>query len=154
MFVPLLDQDWTNRTKDLDKIISDPWLTSSKLIASFLIFDVTRFLGAAYGTAQEPVEIPCKGIPNISGKQVRFCLKNQDKMPTVAEGAYHGIEECQFQFRGRRWNCTTIDGDQSVFGRVLDRGKWTDTFDGIAFFLTPTHTKYNHNPPPPQEYEI
>nr|AHY22358.1 Wnt3 [Paracentrotus lividus] len=97
------------------------------------------FLGAAYGTAQEPVEIPCKGIPNISTKQVRFCLKNQDKMPTVAEGAHQGIQECQHQFRGRRWNCTTIDGDQSVFGRVLERGSRETAFVNAILAAGVTH---------------
>ena len=44
-------------------------------------------------------------------------------MTSVAEGAHQGIQECQYQFRGRRWNCTTIEGDFSVFGRVLDKGE-------------------------------
>ena len=44
-------------------------------------------------------------------------------MPSVAEGAHVGITECQWQFRGRRWNCTTVDGDNTVFGKVIEYGK-------------------------------
>lgn len=43
-------------------------------------------------------------------------------MPSVAEGVKLGIQECQHQFRGRRWNCTTIDDSLAIFGPVLDKG--------------------------------
>lgn len=44
-------------------------------------------------------------------------------MPSVAEGVKLGIQECQHQFRGRRWNCTTIKDNLAIFGPVLDKGK-------------------------------
>lgn len=55
-------------------------------------------------------------------KQLRFCRNYVEIMPSVAEGVKLGIQECQHQFRGRRWNCTTVDDSLAIFGPVLDKG--------------------------------
>ncbi|XP_071478361.1 proto-oncogene Wnt-3-like [Diadema antillarum] len=60
-------------------------------------------------------------------------------MSSVAEGAHKGIQECQFQFRGRRWNCTTIDGDDSVFGPVLNKGTRESAFVNAILAAGVTH---------------
>lgn len=57
-------------------------------------------------------------------------------MPSVAEGVKLGIQECQHQFRGRRWNCTTIHDSLAIFGPVLDKG-------------TPTSGSFNRRAPRP-----
>jgi len=46
-----------------------------------------------------------------------------DVIPSVSEGAEIGINECKQQFLYERWNCTTSK-DPTVFGRVLDVGKF------------------------------
>nr|CAD7445996.1 unnamed protein product [Timema bartmani] len=38
---------------------------------------------------------------------------------SVGHGARMGIDECQYQFRMSRWNCTTFGNTTSVFGGVL-----------------------------------
>lgn len=42
------------------------------------------------------------------------------------------IEECQHQFKYRRWNCTTINKEnEPVFGNALNKGKIF--YDGKIF---------------------
>ncbi|CAB1441596.1 unnamed protein product [Pleuronectes platessa] len=65
--------------------------------------------------------ILCGSIPGLVPKQLRFCRNYIEIMPSVAEGVKLGIQECQHQFRGRRWNCTTIKDNLAIFGPVLDK---------------------------------
>jgi hypothetical protein len=37
-------------------------------------------------------------------------------------GASKSIEECQYQFQDRHWNCSTVR-DGTVFGPVISHGK-------------------------------
>lgn len=66
----------------------------------------------------------CGSIPGLLPKQLRFCRNYVEIMPSVAEGVKIGIQECQHQFRGRRWNCTTVNDSLAIFGPVLDKGEW------------------------------
>ncbi|NP_001158456.1 wingless-type MMTV integration site family, member 3 precursor [Saccoglossus kowalevskii] len=84
-------------------------------------------LGVSYSPASVE-EISCGQIPGLVSKQLRFCRRNQELMPSVAEGAQLGIRECQNQFKGRRWNCTTVGNDQSVFGNVLNNASRETAF--------------------------
>lgn len=77
----------------------------------------------------------CGSIPGLVPKQLRFCRNYIEIMPSVAEGVKLGIQECQHQFRGRRWNCTTIDDSLAIFGPVLDKGTasgWGRRWVGVA----------------------
>lgn len=65
----------------------------------------------------------CTQLKGLSQGQVRLCQLFTDHMPSVGRGAQLGILECQHQFANRRWNCSTIEGDSSVFGPVLNIGK-------------------------------
>lgn len=40
---------------------------------------------------------------------MNFCKRNPSFMDSVKIGAARAIDECQFQFRSRRWNCSTLD---------------------------------------------
>lgn len=70
--------------------------------------------------------ILCSSIPGLVPKQLRFCRNYVEIMPSVAEGVKIGIQECQHQFRGRRWNCTTVNNSLAIFGPVLDKGERTE----------------------------
>ncbi|XP_061413103.1 proto-oncogene Wnt-3-like [Lethenteron reissneri] len=84
----------------------------------------------------------CASIPGLVPKQLRFCRNYQELMPSVAEGVRLGIQECQHQFRGRRWNCTTMTEGPAIFGPVLERATREASFvhavssAGVGFAVT------------------
>lgn len=51
-------------------------------------------------------------------------------MTYIGDGAKTGIKECQYQFRQRRWNCSTVD-NTSVFGRVLQIGECSKSIGSL-----------------------
>ncbi|CAH1784942.1 unnamed protein product [Owenia fusiformis] len=61
----------------------------------------------------------CTHLRGLSPGQTKLCQLYQDHMPAVSRGAKLGIHECQYQFRNRRWNCSTVD-DDSVFGPITE----------------------------------
>ncbi|XP_071961062.1 protein Wnt-2b-A-like [Antedon mediterranea] len=63
--------------------------------------------------------ILCENIPGLVGKQRQLCRANPDVMISLGGGAKVGVEECQNQFGNSRWNCSTINGDTTVFGKVM-----------------------------------
>ncbi|ELW70326.1 Protein Wnt-5a [Tupaia chinensis] len=63
----------------------------------------------------------CSQLAGLSQGQKKLCHLYQDHMQYIGEGAKTGIKECQYQFRHRRWNCSTVD-NTSVFGRVMQIG--------------------------------
>uniref|UniRef100_A0A8C9DJL6 Protein Wnt n=1 Tax=Prolemur simus TaxID=1328070 RepID=A0A8C9DJL6_PROSS len=63
----------------------------------------------------------CDNIPGLVSRQRQLCQRYPDIMRSVGEGAREWIRECQHQFRHHRWNCTTLDRDHTVFGRVMLR---------------------------------
>jgi len=71
-----------------------------------------------YNTVADNSRSMCKRIKGLSSGQEKLCLLYTDHMLHVGRGARSGIGECQYQFRNRRWNCSTVD-DSTVFGPVL-----------------------------------
>ncbi|CAF4557598.1 unnamed protein product [Rotaria sp. Silwood1] len=57
-------------------------------------------------------------LKSLTIGQKQICLLHADHMPVVIQGASKGIEECQYQFQDRHWNCSTVR-DGTVFGPVL-----------------------------------
>ncbi|OWR48186.1 Wnt-5b like protein, partial [Danaus plexippus plexippus] len=57
----------------------------------------------------------CSKIVGLTPGQRRICRRHKDHMPAVGLGVRKGIQECQHQFRDRRWNCS-ITRDETVFG--------------------------------------
>ncbi|KAL6456542.1 hypothetical protein MHYP_G00350860 [Metynnis hypsauchen] len=72
----------------------------------------------AYIIGAQPL---CSQLVGLSKGQKKLCQLYQDHMQYIGEGAKTGIRECQYQFRHRRWNCSTVD-NSSVFGRVMQIG--------------------------------
>uniref|UniRef100_A0A8C0KDK8 Protein Wnt n=1 Tax=Canis lupus dingo TaxID=286419 RepID=A0A8C0KDK8_CANLU len=103
---------------------------------SFVPFLDLRCRSLAMSPVQRPemfiigAQPVCSQLPGLSPGQRKLCQLYQEHMAYIGEGAKTGIKECQYQFRQRRWNCSTVD-NTSVFGRVMQIGKRPPTH-GLA----------------------
>ncbi|KAL0180747.1 hypothetical protein M9458_023153, partial [Cirrhinus mrigala] len=66
-------------------------------------------------------EETCEKLRGLIQRQVQICKRNVEVMDAVRRGAQIAIDECQFQFRNRRWNCSTLES-VPVFGKVVTQG--------------------------------
>ncbi|XP_018096669.1 protein Wnt-5a isoform X1 [Xenopus laevis] len=90
-----------------------------------------------WSLGMNPVQMPevyiigaqplCSQLSGLSQGQKKLCQLYQDHMQFIGDGAKTGIKECQYQFRHRRWNCSTVD-NTSVFGRVMQIGSRETAF--------------------------
>ncbi|KAL8202761.1 UNVERIFIED_CONTAM: Protein Wnt-4 [Gekko kuhli] len=83
----------------------------------------------------------CESLKGLAEEQVRMCHRQVEAMDTVKRAAELALEECQHQFRDRRWNCSTLQG-LPVFGKVILQGTRESAFvhavssAGLAFAVT------------------
>jgi wingless-type MMTV integration site family protein 7 len=73
--------------------------------------------------------IICNKIPGLAPRQRAICQSRPDAIIVIGEGAQMGINECQYQFRFGRWNCSAL-GEKTVFGQELRVGKGTSGLTG------------------------
>ncbi len=66
--------------------------------------------------------IICNKIPGLAPRQRAICQSRPDAIIIIGEGAQLGINECQYQFRYGRWNCSAL-GERTVFGKELRVGQ-------------------------------
>ncbi|XP_045117622.1 protein Wnt-16-like isoform X3 [Portunus trituberculatus] len=70
----------------------------------------------------------CQHLPGLVQQQVAVCQNHPDAIRSVSDGARLGINECQYQFRNERWNCTTGADIDYPFGFTLRRGSKETAF--------------------------
>ncbi|KAK3104218.1 hypothetical protein FSP39_025392 [Pinctada imbricata] len=58
----------------------------------------------------------CNRIPGLTPRQRGICRKRPNSIVTVGEGIQMGMNECQYQFRNFRWNCSSFGEENSMFG--------------------------------------
>ena len=68
--------------------------------------------------------IICNKIPGLAPRQRTLCQSRPDAIIIIGEGAQLGINECKYQFRYGRWNCSAL-GERTVFGQELRVGQST-----------------------------
>lgn len=63
-------------------------------------------------------------LETLRRKQRRLARENPGVLVAIAKGANQAIHECQFQFRNRRWNCSTRNflRGKNLFGKIVDKG--------------------------------
>ncbi|KAJ1110390.1 hypothetical protein NDU88_007742 [Pleurodeles waltl] len=90
--------------------------------------------------------IICNRIPGLAPRQRTICQNRPDAIIVIGEGAQMGINECQFQFRNGRWNCSAL-GERTVFGKELKVGSREAAFTyaiiaaGVAHAITSACTQ-------------
>ena len=89
------------------------------------------------GSSTRPL---CSALPPtsvaLSAAQTRLCSLYADHMPAVRRGAVMALDECQWQFRNRRWNCSV---PASTTSQVGDDGEQRST-SAVAELLAPSIT--------------
>ncbi|KAL4645989.1 protein Wnt-4a-like [Arapaima gigas] len=63
----------------------------------------------------------CERLKGLVPRQVQVCKRHVEMMDGVRRGARLAVDECQHQFRNRRWNCSVLD-TQPIFGKVVTQG--------------------------------
>ncbi|KAK2157589.1 hypothetical protein LSH36_188g03061 [Paralvinella palmiformis] len=86
--------------------------------------------------------IICNKLPGLSPRQRTICQSRPDAMVAVGEGTKVGLGECRYQFRNKRWNCTTPTKSNSLFDQVPKIGSREAAYThairsaGVAFAVT------------------
>jgi hypothetical protein len=82
----------------------------------------------------------CRKSRRLAGKQREICRKEIEIVEEVANGAKIALSECQYQFKQRRWNCTTT---RRSLDRVIRKGELNDRWFGLGLWsLTPLSTVF------------
>lgn len=89
-----------------------------------------RYLAKLSSVGSISEEETCEKLKGLIQRQVQMCKRNLEVMDSVRRGAQLAIEECQYQFRNRRWNCSTLD-TLPVFGKVVTQGELGGRVPGV-----------------------
>lgn len=121
------------------------WLAA---LCMFLLFFFLCFLKPTFRSLLQSSSLAainsadsCENLSGLNKKQTEICKRNIELMGAVRVGAELAINECQTQFRSRRWNCSALDGT-AVFGKILNEGTREAAFvhaitsAGVAYAVT------------------
>ncbi|CAG2111406.1 unnamed protein product, partial [Medioppia subpectinata] len=63
----------------------------------------------------------CNRIPSLTAKQIQICQQMPQSLSIISYGIRLASDECQRQFRHKRWNCTLMNGN-NIFTHIMFRG--------------------------------
>ncbi|XP_053214772.1 protein Wnt-6-like isoform X1 [Panonychus citri] len=93
------------------------------LVIIFILISIIdcRYSDSIWGSGMKLVLDPngiCRKTGRLKGKQTGICEKEPEMLREMSKGAKMAIKECEFQFRNRQWNCTTV---RRSMRKVLER---------------------------------
>lgn len=71
----------------------------------------------------------CLSIPGLTRSQLKLCYQQPDAVSVAIEGLQLAVKECQHQFQGHRWNCSSLINNNNnnernpLTSNILKRGK-------------------------------
>ncbi|XP_037395034.1 protein Wnt-6 [Pygocentrus nattereri] len=93
----------------------------TQLAFFFILLCPVNIIGLWWAVGSPLVMDPnsiCRKTKRLAGKQAELCQTQPEIVNEVAKGARLGVRECQYQFRFRRWNCTSHN---KYFGKILQQ---------------------------------
>ncbi|XP_051564808.1 protein Wnt-6-like isoform X2 [Myxocyprinus asiaticus] len=96
-------------------------LSRTQLALFFILLCPVNIIGLWWAVGSPLVMDPnsiCRKTKRLAGKQAELCQTQPEIVNEVAKGAKLGVRECQYQFRFRRWNCTS---QNKHFGKILQQ---------------------------------
>ena len=84
--------------------------------------DEVMYLFRAIGSPllMDPNKV-CRRLRRLRGRRSRICRRQPEVVEEVHKGVAKATKECQFQFKDRRWNCTT---NRRSLKKILLKGWW------------------------------
>ncbi|CAG9829506.1 unnamed protein product [Diabrotica balteata] len=67
----------------------------------------------------------CRTVPGLTKAQIELCYQQPDATLVALEGLNQAVKECQYQFHGNRWNCSSLEtrGQNPYISSILKKGK-------------------------------
>lgn len=67
----------------------------------------------------------CKTTPGLTKAQKELCHQQPDTVLVALQGLNEAVKECQHQFKGHRWNCSslTTKGRNPYISAIFQKGK-------------------------------
>ncbi|KAJ8954447.1 hypothetical protein NQ318_011123 [Aromia moschata] len=65
----------------------------------------------------------CRTVPGLTKSQIELCYQQPDSTSVALEGLNEAVKECQYQFQGHRWNCSSLatKGGNPYINAILQR---------------------------------
>lgn len=61
----------------------------------------------------------CKRPRRLRSKSYELCKNETHMMREISKGIHMGFRECEYQFKNRRWNCTSVARSMK---KILSKG--------------------------------
>lgn len=66
----------------------------------------------------------CRTVPGLTKAQMGLCYQQPDTFVVALEGLNEAVKECQHQFHGHRWNCSSLStkSQNPYISAIFQRG--------------------------------